>query len=113
MIMKKVVFLMGTQQYQNVNFRMNKEVKKQFDSVLAEIGLNPSTAFNMFARLVVRENGLPFPITIKKDDDIAAEARQVLHELRREAVQNGTSELTMEEINAEIALYRKEKREGN
>ena len=102
---------MNNAQYQNVNFRMNKEVKKQFDSILEEIGLNPSTAFNMFARLVVRENGLPFPVTIKKDNVIADEARQVLKEMREEAVRNGTSELTMDEINAEIALYRKEKRE--
>ena len=102
---------MNNSQYQNVNFRMNKNVKRQFDDILAEIGLNPSTAFNMFARLVVRENGLPFPIVIKKDDGIASEARQVLKEIREEAVQNGTNNLTMDEINAEIALYRKEKRE--
>ena len=40
-----------------------------------------------------------------------AEARQILSEIRSEAAENGTSELTMDEINAEIALYRKEKRE--
>jgi len=102
---------MNTSQYQNINFRMNKEIKKQFDSILEEIGLNPSTAFNMFARLVVRENGLPFPITIKKEDNINSEARQLLSEIRDESTQNGTDKLTMEEINAEIALYRKEKRE--
>jgi len=92
---------------------MNKDIKIQFDNILAEIGLNPSTAFNMFARLVVRENGLPFPVTIKKDDDmdVTSEARQLLSELREEAAQNGTNKLTMDEINAEIALYRKEKRE--
>ena len=103
---------MNNSQYQNINFRMNKEIKNQFDSILAEIGLNPSTAFNMFARLVVRENGLPFPIVIKKQEDgVTAEARQVLNEIRQEAAQNGTSSLTMDEINAEIASYRKEKRE--
>jgi len=101
---------MNNSQYQNVNFRINKDVKKQFDDILAEIGLNPSTAFNMFARLVVRENGLPFPVVIKKDDDVVGEARKVLKEIREEAVQNGTDNLTMDEINAEIALYRKEKR---
>ena len=102
---------MNSPQYQNINFRMNKDIKKQFDSILEEIGLNPSTAFNMFARLVVRENGLPFPLIIKREDGVTAEARQVLSEIREEAAKNGTSELTMDEINAEIALYRKEKRE--
>ena len=105
---------MNNSQYQNVNFRMNKDIKKQFDNILFEIGLNPSTAFNMFARLVVRENGLPFPITIKtdkKDNDVNDEARLLFDEIRKEAAQNGTNKLTMDEINAEIALYRKEKRE--
>lgn len=102
---------MNNPQYQNVNFRMNKDVKKQFDDILDEIGLNPTTAFNMFARLVVRENGLPFPIILKKDDDITFDAKQVLREIRKEAAQNGTDQLTMDDINAEIALYRKEKRE--
>ena len=89
---------------------MNKDVKRQFDNILNEIGLNPSTAFNMFARLVVRENGLPFPITLKKDGDIT-EAKILLNEIREESAQNGTNKLTMDEINAEIALCRKEKRD--
>ena len=102
---------MNNSQYQNVNFRINKDVKKQFDNILNEIGLNPSTAFNMFARLVVRENGLPFPLTLKKGGDIAGEAKMLLNEIREESAQNGTNKLTMDEINAEIALYRKEKRD--
>ena len=102
---------MNSSQYQNVNFRMNKDVKKQFDNILFEIGLNPSTAFNMFARLVIREKGLPFPITVKNDEELIEEARQVLDDIRKEAKRNGTSELSMDEIDAEIALYRKEKRE--
>ena len=102
---------MNNTQYQNVNFRMNKDVKKQFDNILFEIGLNPSTAFNMFARLVIREKGLPFPITVKNEGEIIDEAREALNDIRREAEKNGTSELSMDKINAEIALYRKEKRE--
>ena len=66
---------MNNTQYQNINFRMNKDIKKQFDSILEEIGLNPSTAFNMFARLVVRENGLPFPITIKKENPASVKTK--------------------------------------
>jgi len=102
---------MNSSQYQNVNFRMNRDVKKQFDNILSEIGLNPSTAFNMFARLVIREKGLPFPITVKNDEEIIDEAHQVLDDIRKEAKRHGTNELSMDEIDAEIALYRKEKRE--
>ena len=68
---------MNNTQYQNINFRMSKDIKKQFESILDEIGLNPSTAFNMFARLVVRENGLPFPIIIKKENSASVTTKTI------------------------------------
>jgi addiction module antitoxin, RelB/DinJ family len=99
-------------EYQNINFRMDKNVKKELDEVLSEIGLNSSTTFNMIARLIIRERGIPFPITIKNDDVMIKETRQLLTEIRKEAKKNGTSDLSMEDIDNEIALYRKEKRES-
>ncbi|MDR2106540.1 MAG: type II toxin-antitoxin system RelB/DinJ family antitoxin [Coriobacteriales bacterium] len=42
--------------------RMDPDIKKQFDAFCAEVGMNPSTAFNMFARVVVRERRLPFEV---------------------------------------------------
>lgn len=99
-------------EYQNVNFRMEKSVKKELDEILSEIGLNSSTTFNMIARLIIRERGIPFPITLKNDDESIKETKQLLSEIRKEAQKNGTSDLTMDEINDEIALYRKEKRES-
>jgi DNA-damage-inducible protein J len=41
---------------------MDPDIKKQFDAFCAEVGMNPSTAFNMFARVVVRERRLPFEV---------------------------------------------------
>jgi DNA-damage-inducible protein J len=50
---------------------MDPDIKKQFDAFCAEVGMNPSTAFNMFARVVVRERRLPFEIeatTLSRDE---------------------------------------------
>jgi DNA-damage-inducible protein J len=47
--------------------RMDAEVKKQFDDFCNEVGMNTSTAFNMFARAVLREKRLPFNITTESD----------------------------------------------
>ena len=47
--------------------RMDAEVKKRFDDFCANVGMNTSTAFNMFARAVLRENRLPFDITTETD----------------------------------------------
>lgn len=46
----------------NVNFRMDSELKKQFESFCEEMGLTMTTAFNIFARKTVRENRIPFEI---------------------------------------------------
>jgi DNA-damage-inducible protein J len=47
--------------------RMDTEVKKQFDDFCAQVGMNTTTAFNLFARTVLREKRLPFDITTISD----------------------------------------------
>lgn len=42
--------------------RMDETLKKQFDSLCAEFGMNTSTAINVFAKAVVRERKIPFEI---------------------------------------------------
>jgi DNA-damage-inducible protein J len=46
---------------------MDSEVKNQFDEFCAKVGMNTSTAFNMFARAVLRERRLPFDVTTETD----------------------------------------------
>lgn len=45
------------------SIRMDEDVKKQFDAFCASVGMNASTAFNLFARTVIRERRIPFEIT--------------------------------------------------
>jgi len=47
-----------------VTFRMDEEVKKDFDSFCSEVGISASGMFNMFAKTVVREKRIPFEISI-------------------------------------------------
>ena len=42
---------------------MDSEVKRQLDEFCAMVGMNTTTAFNLFARAVLREGRLPFDIT--------------------------------------------------
>jgi len=51
--------------YKNLTVRMDEDIKRQFDETLDNIGLNASVAVNMFARLVIREKGIPFAVTEK------------------------------------------------
>ncbi|MDR0874740.1 MAG: type II toxin-antitoxin system RelB/DinJ family antitoxin [Clostridiales Family XIII bacterium] len=99
-----------------ISIRIDDNVKEQTDLILSELGLNMSTAFNMFARQIVRQGGIPFPVQLGKVDiaetssreQIVARGKTALSELRYEASQSG--QLSDEDIEAEIRAYRKEKR---
>ena len=46
----------------NVSIRMDTELKAQADELFAELGMNLSTAFNIFVRQSLPEGGIPFEI---------------------------------------------------
>lgn len=46
----------------SVNIRMDNNLKQQFDCLCSELGLNMSTAFNIFARTMVRQQRIPFEV---------------------------------------------------
>ena len=48
----------------NVNIRMDDATKRQFDVICGELGLSMSTAFNIFAKTVVRQNKIPFELSV-------------------------------------------------
>jgi len=49
----------------NINIRMDSDLKKQFDLLCSELGLTMTTAFNVFARTMVRQQRIPFDITLE------------------------------------------------
>ena len=51
----------------NLNIRIDKELKEQAEIFFNELGLNMTTAFNIFVRQSLRQGGIPFEITLKAD----------------------------------------------
>ena len=49
----------------NLNIRTDKDVKEQAEQIFAELGINMSTAVNMFLRTTIRENGIPFALKLE------------------------------------------------
>lgn len=47
--------------------RMDEDVKEQFEDFCTKVGMNTTTAFNMFARAVIRERRLPFEVAVDPD----------------------------------------------
>lgn len=50
-----------------LSLRIDEKVKEQFDEFCTEVGMNPSVAVNLFIKTVIREQRIPFEITIKED----------------------------------------------
>ena len=46
----------------NISIRMDSDLKAQAEALFSELGMNLSTAFNVFVRQSLREGGIPFEI---------------------------------------------------
>lgn len=58
----------------SMNIRMDAEVKKQAEALFGEIGMNMTTAINIFLKQSIRENGIPFELKINHPNAETLEA---------------------------------------
>lgn len=58
----------------NLNIRIDRKIKDQAEILFAELGLNMTTAINIFLRTVVRENRIPFELKLEKPNEITVAA---------------------------------------
>lgn len=93
------------------SIRMDEDLKKQFDNLCTDFGMTASTAFNIFARAVVRERKIPFEIVASEPDISREQALQAFLALRAQSAQNFPDGMSLDEINQEIQKARKNKGE--
>ena len=94
----------------NVTVRVDEETKRDFDVFCENVGMNITTAFNMFMRAVLRTRALPFPITdIVQNQTVSIVGKEALKAMQDQSVIKGTDKMTMDEINEIITAYRREK----
>ena len=81
-----------------INFRIDDSTKKQMEQICNELGINLSTAFNIFAKKVVREKRIPFDVSI---DPFYSETNLIaLNKSIKELERGKTVTKTMEELKA-------------
>ena len=86
----------------NLNIRTDKEIKDQADRIFFELGLNMTTAINMFLRTTIRENGIPFSLKLDVPNEITAAA---IEEGRRIASDNNVKGYTnMDDLKAALEV---------
>lgn len=52
------------------NISIDEEVKAKAQKLFADLGMDLSTAVNIFLRQAIRENAIPFSITLSSEPDI-------------------------------------------
>ena len=58
----------------NLNIRTDKVVKEQAEGIFNELGINMTTAINMFLRTAIREHGIPFDLKLDVPNDTTVAA---------------------------------------
>ncbi len=58
----------------SMNIRMDSEVKQKAEALFGEIGMNMTTAINIFLKQAIRENGIPFELKINQPNHETIEA---------------------------------------
>lgn len=53
----------------NLNIRTDKEIKLAAERIFEELGLNMTTAVNIFLRQAIRENGIPFDLKLNTPNE--------------------------------------------
>lgn len=64
-----------------VTMRLDADLKKQAEQLYSELGMNLTTAFNIFLRQSVREGAIPF--NIKLVDTPNAETRAAIEDVKQ------------------------------
>ena len=58
----------------NLNIRTDKDIKDQAELIFNELGLNMTTAINMFLRTAIREHGIPFSLKLDVPNEVTVAA---------------------------------------
>lgn len=79
-----------------INVNVDSKLKQEANEILNDLGLNMSTAINMFLNQVVKRGGIPFSITQKKPSEELLEALKEAEVIRNDPNSKGYQ--TIEEL---------------
>ncbi len=92
----------------SMTVRMDSGLKASFDALCEQFGMSANTAINIFAKTVVRRKKIPFEISVQESDTYR-KGIEAFEAIRAKAEAGELPDLTLEEINEEIRLYREGK----
>ena len=86
----------------NLTIRMDSALKQEADALFSDLGMNMSTAFNVFVRQAIRVQGLPFEVTREVPGDETLEAMREAERIARDPKVKGFKDMKglLKDLNA-------------
>jgi DNA-damage-inducible protein J len=95
----------------NLSIRLDRELKNEADQMFNALGMNMTTAITVFIKQAVRQKKIPFEITLIDNNNVSMQdAMSATERIWEKSVENGTDNMTMEEIDTEIAAARSDRK---
>ena len=70
-----------------INIRLDETLKTQAEVLFAEMGMNMTTAINLFIRQAIRERAIPFKIDVNPvANDFTIEEKKIIEEGLRQSL---------------------------
>ncbi len=91
-----------------IQFRVDKDLKQEVADICDALGTDMPTVFRMCMKQIQIVRGIPFSTKLPETVVTRSEARNAFDQLRQEAA--GAPEMSLDEINEEIAAARMEKK---
>ena len=88
-----------------VQIRVDDQLKEDVTNIYEELGMDLPTAIRIFLKRSVQEKGIPFSMKlsdIQRDNKVVS----AMQRMSQAAEENGTANMTLEEINKEIQAVR-------
>ena len=107
------------EKYMTTTLRIDDTLKRDCDAIFDDLGLSMAGAVTIFLKQVVKQRGIPFALSCDRQPTIdyivprnasLAERRQTAIRYAAEMRDAVDREWTMDDINAEIAAARKERK---
>lgn len=77
----------------NISIRMDSDLKAQADSFFGELGMNLSTAFNIFVRQSLRDGRIPFDISLNQPNKETITAMSEAEKIAKDPSVKGYNDL--------------------
>lgn len=90
-----------------IQVRVDSQTKKAAATLFDALGMDLSTAIRSFLKKAIAEGGMPFELRLDED---ARKAMAAVEKMRETSEANGNNEMSLDEINEEIAASRRQRK---